>query len=203
MTRTNLMTKIVIIAMIIIAVITIGMYIYKQSKEENPFLYYENIDFKDEVNVYENVERKDDRITIHITGDVNYPGVVVLENGARIVDAIEAAGGETEEADLDKLNLARILNDGDKVYVPNKNDINTEEMILEDESENNKQATININTASIEELIKLPGIGEATATKIVEYRKQNGKFKTIEELKNVAGIGNNKFETIKDKIRVK
>ena len=148
-------------------------------------------------------ERKDDRITIHITGDVNYPGVVVLENGARIVDAIEAAGGETEEADLDKLNLARILNDGDKVYVPNKNDINTEEMILEDESENNKQATININTASIEELIKLPGIGEATATKIVEYRKQNGKFKTIEELKNVAGIGNNKFETIKDKIRVK
>ena len=126
-----------------------------------------------------------------------------MENGARIVDAIEAAGGETEEADLDKLNLARILNDGDKVYVPNKNDINTEEMILEDESENNKQATININTASIEELIKLPGIGEATATKIVEYRKQNGKFKTIEELKNVAGIGNNKFETIKDKIRVK
>ncbi len=203
MTRTNLMTKIVIIAMIIIAVITIGMYIYKQSKEENSFLYYENIDFEDEVNVYENVERKDDRITIHITGDVNYPGVVVLENGARIVDAIEAAGGETEEADLDKLNLARILNDGDKVYVPNKNDINTEEMILEDESENNKQATININTASIEELIKLPGIGEATATKIVEYRKQNGKFKTIEELKNVAGIGNNKFETIKDKIRVK
>ena len=166
-------------------------------------MYYENIDFEDEVNVYENVERKDDRITIHITGDVNYPGVVVLENGARIVDAIEAAGGETEEADLDKLNLARILNDGDKVYVPNKNDINTEEMILEDESENNKQATININTASIEELIKLPGIGEATATKIVEYRKQNGKFKTIEELKNVAGIGNNKFETIKDKIRVK
>lgn len=203
MTRTNLMTKIVIIAMIIIAVITIGMYIYKQSKEENSFLYYENIDFEDEVNVYENVERKDDRITIHITGDVNYPGVVVLENGARIVDAIEAAGGETGEADLDKLNLARILNDGDKVYVPNKNDINTEEMILEDESENNKQATININTASIEELIKLPGIGEATATKIVEYRKQNGKFKTIEELKNVAGIGNNKFETIKDKIRVK
>lgn len=171
MTRTNLMTKIVIIAMIIIAVITIGMYIYKQSKEENSFLYYENIDFEDEVNVYENVERKDDRITIHITGDVNYPGVVVLENGARIVDAIEAAGGETGEADLDKLNLARILNDGDKVYVPNKNDINTEEMILEDESENNKQATININTASIEELIKLPGIGEATATKIVEYRK--------------------------------
>lgn len=128
--------------------------------------------------------------------------MVVLQNGARIVDAIEAAGGETEEADLNKLNLAYILNDGEKIYVPNKNDMNSEE-ILENQQGDDKQSSININTATVEELTELPGIGEATANKIIEYRKQNGKFETIEELKNVAGIGNSKFENIKDKIKVK
>lgn len=201
MQKNDLKTKLIIIATIIVVIITIGLYIYKQSKEDT-FEEYENINFEYENSIYENSIEEFENITIHITGEVKYPGVVVLKNGARIVDAIEAAGGETEEADLNKLNLAYILNDGEKIYVPNKNDMNSEE-ILENQQGDDKQSSININTATVEELTELPGIGEATANKIIEYRKQNGKFETIEELKNVAGIGNSKFENIKDKIKVK
>ena len=201
MQKNDLKTKLIIIATIIVVIITIGLYIYKQSKEDT-FEEYENINFEDENSIYENSIEEFENITIHITGEVKYPGVVVLKNGARIVDAIEAAGGETEEADLNKLNLAYILNDGEKIYVPNKNDMNSEET-LENQQGDDKQSSININTATVEELTELPGIGEATANKIIEYRKQNGKFETIEELKNVAGIGNSKFENIKDKIKVK
>lgn len=201
MQKNDLKTKLIIIATIIVVIITIGLYIYKQSKEDT-FEENENINFEDENSIYENSIEEFENITIHITGEVKYPGVVVLQNGARIVDAIEAAGGETEEADLNKLNLAYILNDGEKIYVPNKNDMNSEE-ILENQQGDDKQSSININTATVEELTELPGIGEATANKIIEYRKQNGKFETIEELKNVVGIGNSKFENIKDKIKVK
>ena len=203
MEKNNIKIKIIIVAMIAIVTITIGVYIYKQSKEENLFLESENIDFDDEVDTYENNLETDDNITIHITGEVKYPGVVVLKNGDRIVDAIEAAGGETEEADLNKLNLAYMLNDGEKIYVPNKNDLENNGEVLENELNEGKENTVNINTATAEELTELPGIGGATANKIIEYRKQNGKFQTIEELKNVAGIGNSKFENIKDKIKVK
>ena len=203
MEKNNIKIKIIIVAMIAIVTITIGVYIYKQSKEENLFLESENIDFDDEVDTYENNLETDDNITIHITGEVKYPGVVVLKNGDRIVDAIEAAGGETEEADLNKLNLAYMLNDGEKIYVPNKNDLENNGEVLENELSEGKENIVNINTATAEELTELPGIGGATANKIIEYRKQNGKFQTIEELKNVAGIGNSKFENIKDKIKVK
>lgn len=203
MQRTDLKIKIIIIALIIIAVMTIGLYIYKQSKEENTYLYADIAENQYEETQYENGSVEQD-ITVHIMGEVKYPGVVVLKNNARIIDAIEAAGGETEDADLNRLNLACILNDGDKIYVPNKNekDFEFNMATLEGETKKDKQAITNINTATAEELTKLPGIGEATANKIIEYRKQNGKFKAIEELKNVPGIGDSKFENLKDKIKI-
>lgn len=205
MQKTDIKTKIFIIATIIIVIITITLYMYKESKKENTLLYGEYISAENEENVQENNVEENNNITIHITGEIKYPGVVVLKNGARIVDAIEAAGGESEDADLDKLNLAYILSDGDKIYIPNKYSENIEDNIIsmENELESDKQSIININTASKEELTQLPGIGEATASKIIEYRKQNGKFETIEELKNVPGIGNSKFENLKNKIRLK
>ena len=132
----------------------------------------------------------------------------MLESGARIVDAIEAAGGETDEADLTKLNLAYILNDGEKIKVPKKGEEQQEYITstsgLETSEENKTESQkININTANLEELTKLPGIGEATANKIISYRKETGKFKTIEDLKNVPGIGNSKFDNLKDMITIK
>lgn len=96
--------------------------------------------------------------------------------------------------------MAQILSDGEKIYVPNKNENITLEMSKTSE---NKEEKVNINTATAEELSKLSGIGESTADKIIEYRRQNGKFTKIEELKNVTGVGDGKFEKIKDKIKVK
>lgn len=190
----NLKTKIIIGVAVVIAVIVIGLYFYKESK--NDYTYNEELAITPENE--EITEEKNEEITIHIIGEVKYPGIVVLKNGQRIVDAIEAAGGETEEADLNKLNLAQILNDGDKVYVPNKAD-----EIEDYKDTTGKSSTVNLNTATLEELTSLPGIGESTAQKIIDYRKQNGKFKTIEDLKNVSGIGESKFDNIKDKITVR
>lgn len=203
MKDTDIKVKILIVVISIIIITTIGLYIYKDSKEKE-YIYYEESSSINETTDAENVTQEE-TITVHITGEIKYPGVVVLKNGDRIVDAIEAAGGETENADLDRLNLAYILNDGDKIYIPNKNEEGEKDNIITVENEigQEKKATININTATLEELIKLPGIGEATANKIIEYRKQNGKFQNIEELKNVPGIGDNKFETLKEMIRAK
>lgn len=202
--------KIGFVVMLIILISTIGLYIYKTRKEDDDeYMYYENEIIENEASKHEN--NSESTITIHITGEVKYPGVVVLKEGARIVDAIEAAGGEKDEADLNKLNLAYILNDGEKIYVPNKNDnnavgdyitVDTEENIS---STNDKKESliVNINTATLEELVKIPGVGEATANKIIAYRKENGKFKEPEDIKNVPGIGNSKYENIKDMIKVK
>ncbi len=193
--------KIGIIALLIIGILTIGIYIYKTAKTDE-YVYYEEAETDDNQEKEENVINT---IVVHITGEVNYCGVVVLNEGARIVDAIEAAGGQTNEADLNRINLAYVLSDGEKVYVPNKNDEEVEQYVTTGEGtiSESAQEIININTASAEELQELPGIGEATANKIVAYRTENGKFTDIEEIKNVPGIGDSKFEGLKDMITVK
>lgn len=194
MENLNLKTKIIIGIAIVIAIVVIGLYFYKESK--NDYTYDETLAVTQENE--EVTEEENEEITIHIIGEVKYPGIVILKSGQRIVDAIEAAGGETEEADLNKLNLAQLLNDGDKIYVPNKTD-----EIEDYKDTTGKSSTVNLNTATLEELTSLPGIGESTAQKIIDYRKENGKFKTIEDLKNVSGIGESKFDNIKDKITVR
>lgn len=212
MQNSNLKIKIGIIAMAVIAIITVGLYISKKSNESE-YDYYESMQTENESIIDGedgNDEKTENTILIHITGEVYYPGVVVLKEGDRVVDAIAAAGGETQDANLNELNLAYVLNDGEKIYVPNKNETdNEQEYITSGIGENisstgsqNKSTKVNINTATLEELTQLPGIGEATANKIIEYRKENGKFKTVEDIKNVAGIGNSKFENIKDLITV-
>lgn len=208
MQDTNIKIKIGIVALVAIAIITIGAYILKKSNEED-YTYYEEMYIQNE----EIAEGEDNMevtgtLTIHITGEVNYPGVVILKEGDRVVDAIEAAGGEKDEANLNALNLAYILNDGEKIYIPNKNEeTQNQEYITsgigDNTSSNTSSALININSATIEELTSLPGIGEATANKIITYRKENGKFTSIEDLKNVPGIGNSKFEELKDLITIK
>lgn len=209
MQNANLKIKIGFVIMLIILISTIGLYIYKSTKEDDEYIYYEN-EFSENEEV-EQENNHEDTITIHITGEVNYPGVVVLKEGARIVDAIEAAGGEKYEADLNRMNLAYVLNDGEKIYVPNKNDNNTVgDYITVEKADNTLSLSreqgdtiVNINTATMEELVKLPGVGEAIANKIIAYRKENGKFKDPEDIKNVPGIGNSKYENIKNMIKVK
>ena len=150
---------------------------------------------------------------MHITGAVVNNGIVEVKESARINDVIEAAGGVTDDADLSNVNLAYAVKDGQKIYIPSKNDKEDIEdlKIISDEAgtdiinegdEVQSSGKVNINTATKEELQTLSGIGESTASKIITYREENGKFKKIEDIKNVPGIGDAKFENIKDKITV-
>lgn len=151
-------------------------------------------------------EKGNTKIKVYITGEVKNQGVIELEEGDRIADAIEKAGGQTEQASLKNVNLAYQLEDGQKIYIPNVNDNETE--IIDDGAsgvvdDTTNQTVVNINKADETELQSLNGIGESLATSIVQYRKENGKFETIEDLKNVPGIGDSKFENIKEYIKVK
>lgn len=162
----------------------------------------------------------EEKIIIHVTGAVKTPGIVKLDDGSRIEDAIEAAGGLTEDADISNVNLAYVLDDGTKIKIPSLSDgdIGNVEDVITDESgegiieefdstsssnSQNSTGNININKATEAELDTLPGIGPSLASKIIEYREQNGKFSSIEDIKNVSGIGDSKFENIKDLISVK
>ena len=215
----NLTKKQKIIVLVIAIVVAIGMiyFIYNKNQItddvnlENDILVSENVAKEKSLNTTEENE-----VIIHITGSVKNPRIVRLKEGSRIEDAIEAAGGLTENADISKVNLAYVVDDGTKIKIPSsqEEDIGDEEIIDSGSGENiiieknttssNKSSqTININKATETELQTLPGIGASLASRIIEYRSQTGKFGSIEEIKNVNGIGDSKFENIKDLISVK
>lgn len=217
MQNINLKNKIIIAVGAIIIAITVGIYFYRTTKDNSEIeITEDNLTTNTAVENNNEIVEENNKIVVHITGEVNYPGVVVLKEGARVVDAIEAGGGETDEADLSSLNLAYMLSDGEKIYVPNKEETSQESKEREyitsakdnsEQSENGAKSTgtnfkININTAKQEELTQITGIGESTAKKIIEYRTQNGKFKSIEDIKNIPGIGDSKFNAMKEEITV-
>lgn len=138
-------------------------------------------------------------IMVHVSGAVEKPGVYRLAAGSRVQDAVSLAG-PLAEADLEALNLAAPLNDGQKVPVPQKGEHAGQ--VLGPEVGTSSGAKININTATITELDSLPGIGPATAQKIIDYRTQHGGFKSVEELDQVSGIGAKKLEGLKDLVTV-
>lgn len=149
-----------------------------------------------------NISKSDDRIGVYISGEVKNTGVYYLKKDSRITDLINICGGLTEEADVSKINPSQKLNDSDKIIIPKKEEnLNTESIEDTNESDINVQEKININTATKDELTSLNGIGEATANKIINYRNKN-KFKEIEDIMNVPGIGEAKFNNIKDYICV-
>ncbi len=139
-------------------------------------------------------------INVYVSGAVKQPDVYTLPLNSNVKDAITAAGGATAEADLDRINLASRLSDQMQVYVPHKG----EAAPPPPNGSAPKAATekININTASVEELDKLPGVGPSIAKAIVDHRTKNGLFKQIEDINDVKGIGDALFEKIKDQITV-
>ena len=206
--------KIIVIAIAGIVAIAIMYFIYNKNQVKED-INIENEILVNNVSTNEN-NTNDDIVIIHITGSVKNPGIVKLKEGSRIEDAIEAAGGLTENADITKVNLAYVVEDGTKIKIPSasEEDIGDEDIIdsksgdniiIEENtvSSNNSTQTININKATEKEFETLPGIGPSLASKIIEYRNQNGKFGSIEDIKNVNGIGDNKYEKIKDLITVK
>lgn len=231
-----------IFLIIILLVFLIGVFslicakIISKGKSENSELNYDDLLIKDEVynqtssldvnekkgnddlgeketsNNNANINNKE--ICIHISGEVKNCGVIRLKEGQRIIDAIEKAGGVTELADLDRVNLAFVLSDGQKVNIPNINNKDENNAyvtndsgynIIVDNGNNAKNGggKVNINSASQTELETLEGIGPSTAAKIIEYREKNGAFNNIEDIKNISGIGDAKFDKIKDNVVVK
>lgn len=191
-------------------------YIYSNLyKSDFSFAYYDNSINNDELienannssNLLENSYSS--TITIYICGAVKNSRVVTLNENSRICDAIDAVGGLNDDADLTTINLAYVLEDGEKIYIPTKGEEIIEEASsisdLSSSSASNsiKNNKININKATQTELEAIPGIGPSTALKILNYRNQNGKFSSIEDIKNVSGIGDKKFEKIKDYITIK
>lgn len=189
-----------------ILVIVIGYFFINFKREDEDYID-ESLILED-YNETEINNNEIAKIKIHITGEVKNEGIVELEEGARIDDAIKKAGDVTEFADLSKVNLAYELSDGQKVYIPSKNE-EIEEYASLDAGENVLEESeaiggkININVADSSALQTINGVGESLAGKIIAYRELNGKFKSIEDLKNVSGIGEKKFEDIKDKVVVK
>ncbi|MGN0262272.1 MAG: helix-hairpin-helix domain-containing protein [Eggerthellaceae bacterium] len=150
------------------------------------------------------------KLVVYVCGQVTQPGVYEFAPGSRIGDAIERAGGFGPEAATDALNLAQSLQDEQQVYVPAKDELPASggtvqsgpEIPANDSGAGQSSALVNINTASAAELVSLPGVGDATAAKIVASRESEGPFQTIEDLKRVSGIGDKKFDSLKDLICV-
>ena len=139
-------------------------------------------------------------IFVDIKGEVKKPGVYHMKVGDRVKDALEAAGGLTEEADSQKVNLAKRLEDQMVIVVPKVGEEAEEIPAGETRNEATKEGKVNINTATVEELKTLKGVGEKKAEAIIEYRKKNGSFQTKEDLMKVRGIGKKLFESFQERI---
>lgn len=150
-----------------------------------------------------------EKLVVHVCGAVENPGIYMLPTGSRLYEAVTMAGGFSEEADSAYHNLARVIEDGERIYILTSSEtkeLTAEQQVMGESGLNaslQSNGLINLNTATIEQLMTLPGIGEARAADILSYRTKIGQFTDIEELMNVSGIGESRFEKIKDKITVK
>jgi len=138
-------------------------------------------------------------IRVYVSGAVQNPAVCRLPRGSIVQDAIDAAGGPASDADLACINLALELQDQQHVHVPREGEANPPP-VVSGGTAGGEGALVNINTATASELETLPGVGEVTARRIIEYREVNGPFETIEEIQNVSGIGPKTFEGMRELI---
>lgn len=196
------------------------IYVVSKNNSSNEKTHAIEKEVKNEDNAHNKVVKDTDKnfqnnkITIYISGAVNRPGIVTIESDKRLYDAVELLGGTTKEADLNGVNLSVRLEDeqhyiipkiGETISVTSNDSSNNPNLKNEPKSESkniSNESKVNINIATIEELDSLPGVGEATANKILQHREENGQFNSIEDIKNVNGIGDKKYENIKDLICV-
>lgn len=198
-----------IILIVIAAVVFFGDY---GEKDEIPvqFLQEEEANgFTEDIQISEGTDKQagDDteeemsvsRIYVDISGQVKRPGVYQVDEGTRMFEVIEEAGGLLSTAQIDQVNQAEIVTDGQKIVIPKEGE---QGEMTEGSVSEMSGGLININTADSQALQEISGVGPATAEKIIDYRNQNGRFRKKEDLKNVSGIGEKTFEKIKDKITV-
>lgn len=166
-----------------------------------------NDDFSDTSTDYLSYGVSETKLYVHICGAVINPGVYKIDAGARLIDLIILAGGLSDAAAEDYINQAQAVSDGQRIYIPTRmelEELSTDEYIQGETIENNEntQALININKSGLDELMTLPGIGQAKADSIIAYRSKNGSFSTIDELMKIPGIKEGLFNKISDYITV-
>lgn len=212
--------KVYIIA---IAILGIGGFFYFQSANEssvdNSDLVSEQVSQENtqtsssssSTNAVTTSQSKQDTVTCDITGAVKEPGVYTLKNGSRLNDLLKAAGGATKRAQLKSVNRALLLKDQDQFYIPHQGE-KVENVPTAGTSAPSASSTagvsstssngekVNLNTATVQDLQKLSGIGEKRAEQIISYREQNGGFKSIEDLTNISGIGEKTLEKLKNQL---
>ncbi len=211
--KKNLDKKKIIVGVVIAAfIVFILWYSYFYKPEYNLVdddISIQNIlsDDVKEINQMKTEDNMKNYIMIHVAGAVKEEGVIKIDEDSRIIDVIEKAGGLEENANIDDVNLAYTVQDGQKIYIPSEEENNEEPKNIvttgiADTDSSVSIVTVNINKATQTELEAIPGIGPSTASSIISYRKENGKFKSIDEIKNISGIGEAKFEKIKEYICV-
>jgi competence protein ComEA len=201
--------KITIILLLIVIIVGVGIVLNKNINREDNFIVNRASDISENNPA---IQIENPPVIIHIAGAVKNPGVYQLKPTDRIVDAVKIAGGAIEEANLDLINLAALLKDGQKIIIPYKTYSETGEEINTNTYNYVASAyssspvfistKININTANANTLQTLPGIGPVLSERIIEYRNQNGLFGVIDDIKDVSGIAEKKYEGIKDLICV-
>lgn len=193
-----------IIIFVIIIVIALNGYIYKVKSnslyDNQEIVSQENLEDKEftEKDIKESSE-----IMIHITGAVKNPGVIEVDKDFRLKDVVDKCGGLKDDADINNINLAMKVEDEMKIHIPSIEETNENIKDISNINQNidNQNNKVNLNKATKEELMTLPGIGESKSEKIIQYREDN-IFKKIDDIKNVNGIGDKTFESFKDLIDV-
>ena len=214
---------IILIMVISISILTYGKNnnsIFKDKYMDNIFIEDDNKEFESgeiiidggenniaessNLNLEEKINEKESLIVVEIKGEVVNPDVYTLNEGSIVKDLIDMAGGLTTEADISNINRAKEIKNHELIIIKNINDKTTEDEVIEDSisEEVIDDTLISINNSDIEQLKEIPGIGEVKAKAIISYRESNGEFRSIDELKNVDGIGEKTFEKIKDNIKL-
>lgn len=145
---------------------------------------------------------QESKIYVYICGQVKQPGVYRFPKDARIVSAVEAAGGFTSKASIESINQAEKMKDGQQIYVPSKKETSKSVPEKQGNIETSKSGKIDINTAGKEELMTLPGIGESKAQSIISYREEHGPFSNAKDIMKIQGIKEGIYDKLKDKITI-
>ncbi|SUY47745.1 competence protein [Clostridium putrefaciens] len=194
---------IAMISVIFMAFFIANKVFIQKPKVNNEDIFVSEKESVEETKSVANKEKpKGKKITVEIKGEVKEPEVYVMEDYSIVKDVIVEAGGITEKGDLNSVNQAKKLRDGDCIIIPST-DGNSRPVSGGTAMPGGKDEIININSATKEELMKLPGVGEVTAGKIIDYRESSGGFSTVEDMKNIGGIGDKTLAKFKDKIDVR
>ncbi|WP_326828584.1 ComEA family DNA-binding protein [Streptosporangium sp. NBC_01810] len=178
-----------------------GAYAWRSQPEPEPLappVPISGSPLSEPVNTSRPLSRPAIELTVHVTGKVRRPGVITLPGGSRVADAVRAAGGVRGAAATGSLNLARRLVDGEQIVVGSA--VAAAPALVDPADP--ATAAVDLNTATAEQLDRLPGVGEVLARRITEYRAAHGGFRTVEQLRDVSGIGDRKYAEMRDRVRV-